>query len=254
MLEAYALTLNDPAVRAAKQKWEDPQRMLRRKTNVSFETIFGLFKEYRNSFKSVGKRLGITGERARQIYNEYFCKMLEGESGYDRLRMSTLEQRAEAATREAARLLARKKWREIIDRAHAAHCEVAEMARFREGALLGIRASKLYINGHPCAIYVVAKTSKPSGATKRAYYKTSLARRTLAGTDAVVFYAAAPGQEHVFIVPTAVLLEKLFRSPRQQTLKDIYLPTEKLPVYNNVLPRIDFWSYENAWELLSPKH
>ena len=155
--------------------------------------------------------------------------------------------------RQAAELFADRKRGALVGRIRAAGCEVGAVLRCRHGVLCGVYANLLLVNGHLCSIHLWTTIERTSKCTRRFYISVPLSYYKLMEVEAVLFYTAVPNlPEHVFVVPSALLRARVFGSSSQDT-KAVYLPVEKLPVYNNVYPRIDYWEYENAWWILPPK-
>ena len=59
-------------------------------------------------------------------------------------------------------------------------------------------------------------------------------------------------QGRIFLVPSSVILSGRFYFSETGYVC-IFLPIEKLPIYKNRKPRIDWWQYENAWHLIKNK-
>lgn len=69
--------------------------------------------------------------------------------------------------------------------------------------------------------------------------------------EAVIGHLAAEGHpERLFVVPSQVLQERVFRPPLTSMRKVVYFPYERTRTYK---PLIDYRQYENAWHLLPPK-
>ncbi len=252
MLEAQVLTLKDPAVKAAKREWNKWQRRRHRKLNLTFDALFELYREYHYRMSDIAEILGITCERACQIYNGCFRELFGGESGKDRKRMADLESRFAKVEQRTAELFAKEKRRALIGKARAAGCEVEAVRRFKKGMLCGVYPNLLLVNGRLCSIHLWTITKKTCGRLRRSYIGVPISYYALMEVEAVLFYTAVPNlPEHVFIVPSALLREKVF-GPLFRDTKIVYLPVEKLPVYNNVRPRIDYWEYEDAWQRVLP--
>ncbi len=79
--------------------------------------------------------------------------------------------------------------------------------------------------------------------------------------EAVIFLLANPDSPHyTFVVPAKIFIATYFenrvrghraiKAKKSKMTQQIFLPTEKLAVYHNRRPIIDYWLYENAWHLL----
>src|SRR5215468_1927337 len=88
---------------------------------------------------------------------------------------------------------------------------------------------------------------------RRSYFQFNLAASVLPNVDAVIFDCAAPRiPRRIFVVPQQVLLS-LFEGATASRRMKVYLPTQKLPVYRNQRPRVDYWKYQDAWHHLRPR-
>jgi hypothetical protein len=84
------------------------------------------------------------------------------------------------------------------------------------------------------------------------HYGRQPQKRFLSELDAVVFHTAAPGRKsHTFVVPSEILRTRIFQPPITKEDKWIYLPSEKVPRRKKTAPLIDYWDYEDAWQLLA---
>jgi hypothetical protein len=99
----------------------------------------------------------------------------------------------------------------------------------------GPSSRRLLIQGYRCYVSISRSACQPSGARKYAHHMVVKLK-----TDFEILVSDVPDyKRRIFVLPWAELKST-----------DIYVPLEKLPVYKNRRPQIDWWAYENAWHLL----
>ncbi len=138
----------------------------------------------------------------------------------------------------------------IAQKAVEAGCDVAPVPRYRKkGRLTAMKTRQLLVNGHACAVFTVKSKRRTNGSV-RLTTGFSTKPSVLQSFETLIVHTKVEGYpEHVFVVPTTVLCSKHFRPGMGEI--SFRLPLEKLPEYHGVKQRIDWWSYEDAWHLLS---
>ena len=87
MFDKEVLTLDHPAVQAAKAKWDarrSKEGDARRKQNISFEDWFEYFKANCIRMQALGEHAGVSRQRVQQIYTKHFQEIFGGRSGRER--------------------------------------------------------------------------------------------------------------------------------------------------------------------------
>lgn len=250
-----SLTLADTSVQATKALWEAagyPE-----KYGLAFEEIIGLFDDEKyNSLKDIGKRTGKSGERIRQIYDEFFRESFGGQSRRSRWLDCMLEQRLAKLEQSELKLLEDPVMRTIKESAENAGCVVETIPYLDHGSAsyaCAVKSMVLVINGHRCSVHHPTAFSKSSPRSKRLYGRVQLCYKAICNTEGTIIYTnLADFPEHIFVIPSSVLRRVYFTPPSDRP-RDLTLPAEKLPVYKNKSPRLDIWKYEDAWHLLLPR-
>ena len=154
-----------------------------------------------------------------------------------------------------ARLLDREKevfaqdhLRLVIGHARAAKCKIEGVPTYDAHHVPTVKMKSLYVNGHLCSVLRTTRVRTPAN-KEPAYAQFSVSRSALKTVHAVIFCCAPPDfPQRVFIIPRRVL-ETLFPGTSASSLS-VYLPLHKLRANRRSRPRIDPWSYEDAWYLL----
>jgi len=243
---------DSPAVRAAKALWESLSRRSEHWRTVRFGQLLDYFEREELRLNEIADICGLSPARVGQIYGTYFKPLFGDRSGreryvaYVRRRLDARWQTLEAAT------FAKDELRQVIGRARAASCKVEGVPTQRRKGDSKVRIKSLYINGRLCSVFRATKTREAPEA-RRSYFQFNLAASVLPNVDAVIFDCAAPGiPRRIFVVPQQVLLS-LFEGATASRSMKVYLPTQKLPVYRNQRPRVDYWKYQDAWHHLRPR-
>src|SRR6185437_1125180 len=124
MLQEQPLTLEHPAVQAAKARWDAREKYRSSKHNLTFEELFEYFKADCVRQTRVAELAGITRQRIHQIYNKWFRDLFEGKSGHDRRHACTLENRQVELKRAEAELFEDPFVKKIVQKARTAGCTV----------------------------------------------------------------------------------------------------------------------------------
>jgi hypothetical protein len=255
VLDTEPLTLNHPRVQAAKAKWDAATKIAgsRRKHSLTFEDLFEYFKADCVRHARIAELAGVTREAIRQIYNKYFRELFD-KSGKERVHACTLETRFVQIKRSENELFQQNPlFKVIVDKARAAGCVVEALpVCFRSGLAGKVSSENLLINGHLCSLHCLTGRAGNKRLI-RCYTHTNISYSTMMEAKALILHTAVNGfQERTFVVPTANL-RRVHRSAMKGASTHIVLPTERLPVYNNQHPKVDYWQYEDAWHLLPPK-
>jgi hypothetical protein len=227
-------------------------RGARPKHNLATEDFFELFNSGIPQVR-IAELTGLSRERIRQIYNRDFRDLFGGESGRKRFSAYVLNKRHVQAKERQRKIFA--ELHPIMARARAAGCTVNFIWRKEDhNSIREIEPRLLAINGHQCLIYPsVSRAAFQGKGRKRRYVSVDVSYDSLLAVQAVVIRTAVKRQpEYIFVIPSKVVLKAYFCGFRETAR--LYLPTVKIPPYNNQFPRIEHWIHERAWHLLPPKH
>lgn len=243
-----SLRLKSPKVRAAKAIWDSARHHSQRRHTLTFERLLRYFANDELRFSHIAEMSGLSPERVRQVYAQYFQELFGNRSGRDRHDFH-FRRRTDASMRAGeARLFAQDELRLVIRRARAASCTVASIPSRSSEHGATPKVKSLEINGHLCSVLRTTRVKKVADAL-RGYVPFNLARSVVHRVDAVILYCATAEFPHrIFVIPQRDLLP-LFRGSRTRT-RSVYVPAEKLPILPSHQPRIEFWQYENAWHYL----
>jgi hypothetical protein len=244
-VEIRGKLLDDIKVARFRRRFEKDMTRYRdlRKTALQFDELLDLFANDCLTFAEIGRRLGeeaLSRERVRQIYNKYFRGFFpRRRGGRLRRRVCALRRRHIAAKDFAGNEALAKIYR-LAGKAGVA-VEKAFIAgsrqpRFRrKGALIG------------GALYVIHHAKILFHQRRRSYARALLRVSTLHRAAGVIVLQETGSGERVFIFPSRDILETYSREIEARGEICLFIPTEKLPVYRNRKPRLDWWKYENAW-------
>src|SRR3989344_4995877 len=242
------MTLAHPDAQAMKAKWDTKEN--RRRHDATFEQLFEYFQTNRHSMSAIGKRSGVTGSRVQQIYTIYFRTLFGGLSVRERRHERTVQDRLVKAKQEVFE--GRAFMGVVAEKARAAGCTVEAALCLKGGKPTGrIEKHTLLVNGHRCAVHYSFVGAKPSANCMRTYARFNINTEKARVADAVILHSAVAGfDEHLFVIPREALRPVLESPRKRQECVFIFLPTQQLPVYRNIRPRIDWWRYAEGWHLL----
>ncbi len=256
MLDQPTLTLDHPAVQAAKDQWERrlAKRPAPRKHSFTFETFFERFSDTTLPLSHLQKETGLTRARLYQIYDRYFRTLFGGVSARKRFQKILSRKRAaELETAEQTLLKKHPRWRHVVKQAQLASCVVEAVPMGNHGKETGrVLATSLRINGHLCSAHI-ARTARRLADTKRSYVRVQLSTLVVQRKYAVVIHTRVKDQKpHTFVIPTADILAAY---PALREGKDVMLniPVERSSASHKNMSKLAYWNYENAWHLLRPE-
>ena len=180
------------------------------------------------SFTQIARRHQCTPERIRQLAEVAGVKAADWRSVARHRRAEALQ-----ATLPTGNL--RLVWDEALQRG----LEVKRVLVLTGGNPWGVRERRLLINGRTCAVSVTRRCyhARREGEKGYGYHQLGTSPR-----DFQVFENAVPGYPRRFFVVPWCMLDRR---------RHCYIPLEMSPPYHNVLPKIDWWSYQDAWHLLN---
>lgn len=204
------------------------------------------------TLEQIGKEAGVTRERIRQYFKVYFKQFL-GENFRPEIRKKnkTAKIKAEVYERAEERItLAKLK---VV--AEEFEWEFEPLAVQRQGAgrvIYGAHSSRVLINGKK--IYYKTLTSrgkfKITGGM-RCYHRISITLGQIEWADyLVIMEDSLERPDRAFVIPTEVVKDEKAGKWTDEGHKMLYVPLEKLPVYNNQYSLIDWWEWEDRWDLI----
>lgn len=237
------LKATDETIQRARERFNRTrqERGFRCKLKIDFDELYELFRNDCNTFSGIAQKFGCTPENIRQLYRKYFAHLSRDKTGRKRQRTAILK-RSRMQSKDFS------KAPEILkDLAETALAKGLNVERIRwQSSYGGFSTTILLINRKRCDIHHLSRARKGSLGAKRSYGCFSLSYGKLKEVDFVIIVQKVfPYPRRVFILPKA-LLKKFMDKPR----KCIYVPLQKLPIYRNIQPNIDFWDYLEAWHLL----
>jgi len=256
VLDTQTLTLDHPDVQAAKARWDAARRKasFSRKSSFSFENFFERFKDEGVRLSALQKDTGLTRERLRQIYNQYFRPLFGNRSGKERLHNHVVRTRfAKIKEAEAELFSTNELIRRAVTDARARGFVVEAVPLQTTGEEVGVVSTTLLrINGHLCSVKRASRIFATRGMRKR-YISTTVALSVLEQVDMLIIYTEPEGlPERTFILSTKDI-RAAYRRPITQTFRTLYLPTEKPSQSRDNYSRLKYWKYKDAWRLLRHK-
>lgn len=250
MKNGEVLTLAHPKVQEVKRRFESVKK---RKNTRSFEELFGFFQEESLSLGSVAQLCGVTEQSIHEIYQTYFQEIFGSRTDrYAKLLKKRRQTRKIElkATGFPNNLLTR-----VAIRARLRGCKVHVIPFAEKGAPSGVLRRRLLINDHVCLVVNPCAAHHTSKHTKRWYVHTHISIKSLTEVDALIVFLSTKGfAERIFVVPGKDILRCHSRQvSRGSKNVSLTIPLEKLPAYHNMLPYLDYWQFEDAWQLLPPK-
>lgn len=239
------IRISSELMQHARRKWETSLRRTGRK--LPFKQLLAFMNDFDLSFADIAIKMSLTRERVHQIYLEYFhdeflrvrgkCRQeIVSEYGIEKRRLS----------REKI-LLNSSSHRGIARRARK-HSIVIKVPRNAQNGSL--YQEHVVLNGHSAKLSYANKTFRPT-LGKREYLRVWVSKRKIAGFEYVIVIANAKAlSDAYFVIPTQVLLDGFNGKTRDNIAFYIPTTTSHLP-YNNIMPKIRFWDYHEAWHLFT---
>lgn len=196
------------------------------KIMCSDEALIGMFSAGM-TLAEIGQEAGVTRERIRQIYN----RRLSGEFGC--LTPRQLQAQATAIrirAKVASTLPSNPAMKTVLDRVAFLGLPVEAIGVGRERRFRSDRS--VLISGRRCTVTYAKRLFSPRSGTIRRYFK---------------FNGYWKWPEFVI----AVIGVRILVIPKPWRLFSFYVPEHPgLPVYNHHGPKVDWWAFEDRWDLL----
>lgn len=212
---------------------------IQRKLRCSYSELESWFRTNK-PYKEIGDHYGVTRQRMQQIYAKYFQPFMDT----PRQRMTArLEFNNAEGVKKHARKVPKLETLRLAVESFGLHMDPVPTIR------LPNRASHYFVDigEFRCKIQVTSKSVMMSPRGYRYYWRFTVVRHTLGQCDFNIFICGEEGLETFFIVPPKVLVDS-FKNDRPY--RTIYICTQNLEPYNNKLPEIPFWDYNEAWAQL----
>jgi hypothetical protein len=247
-VEIHGKNLDDSKVAIARNRFEkrDSRGQKRYKARLTFDELLGHFANDCMSFTAIGALIceeGITRERVRQIYNQYFRDLLPGKkTGRRRVRICTLKRRAVATSFAKSDFSDDEILGKVAKLATEASCVVERSLvgnEWKKGAF-----RRILINNSNYAVYIAhARCYSGGGKTPRCRFEIS--RTVLREVAGIVFVLEVDGFENrVLVIPSRHVTRAVRETGNSLFL---YPPLVRHPVVSTKPFILDWNQYENAW-------
>jgi hypothetical protein len=206
------------------------------KVLFSYDELKDLFDKGMTQ-KDIADLAGVSRERIRQLHAAYFAPF--DVSGRERYKTITRVKQKQKAIAHA----------EGVDKLWALIAVGRERDLKVEPIVTHYNLSRCYpnlakVNEHLCGVHYAKHSSHAS--IHRYYFNVNIARNLVKNTEFTIIFTGEDARP-AFVLPSKILLDLQWRGRPHKT---IYLPKKKLPAYKNQYPRIDWWSYMEAWHQL----
>jgi len=241
--EAELSKIEDPVERA-RIRFELLKKHGNSKIALNFDELMKLYANDCNTFIQIAGPGEVSRERIRWLYQTIFADITPG--------------RPDGTTRR--KVCTRKRDIKRVDDAFKCHSRFTLIAKkaMKIGYKIkpvfikekhgrdrtGFSKIKLSING---CLVKIARIKRQRRIGKRIYFPLFLhIGSTIKATEFVIGVVGEESRPKIYIIPIKILLEL----SRGRSSFHIFIPTEKLPPYHNIRPRVDWWQYLDAWHLL----
>ncbi|MEP7162153.1 MAG: hypothetical protein ABI747_00090 [Candidatus Moraniibacteriota bacterium] len=222
-------------IRKAERRFGRRSKRRNTKVHIRPAMLTALLQDPTQSFDDIGAKIGTTGERARQIYKEYYAEAF-GNTRYESraFELALRKYRAKRAT-----LLNSERLRPFVWRASVFCVDFSPVDRFTA-----------FCRGRRCSVHTLGKLMKPLPKDRWSYFQLRLWEAKLLENEFVLAFLAAEGLAWFLILPTSLLVEKFGEESRT-----IHIPFTRDQAESPHGPeqRIAWWDYEDAWHLIPPR-
>lgn len=232
-------------INQAREKWNKRNPRQQRKL-IDFDTLLNHFKECKTQ-NEIAIIFGVSRERIRQLYDEYFCEIFDGVEGKKRMVSAIQKRRTFSSRKIEEELFQTEPLKTVVGQAINAGHNVSCFPVRNSG--LKVSPKKININNSGCLIKTVTSVFIPTGSKKTYAHSFIILDGKEKNPDFVIFYIKIKGYpQRIFIVPYDVIKYVCCNQKNKQ--KCLNIPTEKTQIYKNRFPKINWWEYENAWHLI----
>lgn len=245
-----------PSVRAVTRARRDFERNGGRKCRMRFDDICAFYLHTHFPVVIISKQAGVSPQAMRALIQRYILPLSPWKNGRERRAGQPYEStlvRAEQNEREALQSSAFQRTIRLARKAGYS-IDVVRHKHPNGKPYQGVKVSKtrLIINGHMCNVRNITTSHVYSVSANVAvsYAKTFIRSIILRPVEFVIFHVSIRGRKaRTFIVPKHVLLSTYFRGNRQGSVA-IYFPLRKSNRKDRRKPLVDFFEYEDRWDLL----
>jgi Sigma-70, region 4 len=205
------------------------------RSRIDLDRYRELFSDPESTFASIGQRMNVSRERVRQIYEVYFKSKLGPRIERSVLRKNRSRRKLieEAASADGISDAKRLVWTLAAN----AGLHVTRLVSSTGNILRATMT--LVINGHICEVSYARATLRTA---RRAVARYTAHKWSHGTIEFLVCVRKMDAEPEVFIIPSHELTKH--KSGR------ISIPVQRSERYKNHFARIDFWKYQNAWDLL----
>lgn len=223
----------------------------RKKCQLSYKQLQVRY-ENGESLEGIAREAGITRERVRQYYIQYYKQFL-GENLRLEVRKENIKDARKAEVMEYVSTDVTLNKLRIFSEEYGWTFEPLMVQRPANGRVnYHANNSKVIINGKKIYYKTLVEGSKFQIVNgHRWYHRCLVSTGLLNWADYVVMLEDSEERpDRGFVIPPREFFEKLKCKSGGQSAFWLYVPTEKLPVYNNNPSKIDWWEWEGRWDLI----
>jgi hypothetical protein len=210
-----------------------------RKIHLSFDELKDLFDQGA-TLREIGLMTGVSWQAISQIYKKYFAPF--SVSNKERQHNFVRDRQIKKAEEHFLSIEKMAKMTEIVTNL-GMDVEPIVINRL----LTRCNTYRVIVNDRLCGVYHLTSTHNPPGLL-RSYHRINLSRNSVSKLEFIIFFIG-DDLNRVFVIPSKIILNR-YNMESEKSWKTFYIPTEKLPPYKNQYPIIDYWKYENRWDLL----
>lgn len=211
-----------------------------KKISLTFDELHQLFEEG-STLEEIANIGGVTRQRIQQIHRDYFSPFIS--SRRDRRKEYLRERRKE---RSEAYVYEIEKLAIVKQIAEERNLKVETIqAKFR---LSQCYIDRLLINGKLCRVLCSEIPGKIGSRNIRRYYRLNISKSSVLSSSFVIVITGGTDRR-IFIFPSKVLADQ-YSGKERKTYKTFYIPEFHQEPYKNMMPKINWWKYEDAWDLL----
>jgi hypothetical protein len=245
-------SLESERVQTARQHFYECRRRGRNasRCQLGFDELYQLFCNEGNDMLGIARRAGISETSMAHLYENHFMALFENRTPEER-RLRVLAERKARRLKRLAMIIPDRPWLKAVERqagewGHATRCFLGPDRNGR----LQPRLQSIVVSGCRCQTYWVKGARKRQGTRHQRIKAVSLRRELLEAAPIQLFVILISGwRETTLVIPSQVLLERLFSDGRDRTL--FFIPFQiQPPAHKNSRARMRPWEYEGRWDLV----
>jgi len=213
------------------------------KIKLSFDELYQMFSNGSLSFRAIAQKVGVSSQRIHQLWEWHFCRLFPNiGGGKDRRKMAIARKLRQKEREDPTIPLLRR----VAVRARSFGHSVFQAIDDRGN----VYKKRLMIGDKPCAISSLSNLYMRAQKSSRFYSRGNLSITTIRKNSFLIIERQGGSKEYeYFIVPTSTLLENYLLGKRHRPFS-IYVPSERFSYTQRDQPKVNFWSFHEAWHLL----